>query len=231
MSILGDLQKQNGGAWVDLFILDCTALGGGITRFHAGTNGFKSSVIWQEEIYQPFPMQMIGFEWDGGKPVRPKIIIANTTGVMSALVRDYDDLVGAKVIRKRTQVKYLDSVNFPNAINPSHDPMAHMPDELFMVVQKTREDKFSIEFEIGTPMDLQGVMLPRRQIISNRCMWQYRGEGCGYAGGAVAKEDDTPTSNIALDACSKRVSGCKLRFGANNQLPFGGFQAASLIRY
>ena len=29
-------------------------------------------------------------------------------------------------------------------------------------------------------------LLPRRQIAANLCMWRYRGEGCGYAGGAVA---------------------------------------------
>jgi lambda family phage minor tail protein L len=42
----------------------------------------------------------------------------------------------------------------------------------------------------------------------------------------VADENDTPTSDSAKDKCSHRISGCKLRFGAGNPLPFNGFPNA-----
>ncbi|WP_370450709.1 hypothetical protein [Corallococcus sp. CA047B] len=43
--------------------------------------------------------------------------------------------------------------------------------------------------------------------------WEYRGEGCGYAGPPAAKLDDTPTSSAAEDRCGKRLASCKLRSG------------------
>jgi phage-related protein len=37
-------------------------------------------------------------------------------------------------------------------------------------------------------------------------------------------------SSRAQDACGKRLVSCQKRFGANAELPFGGFPAAGLIR-
>lgn len=67
--------------------------------------------------------------------------------------------------------------------------------------------------------------------MANICPWGYRSPECGYTGGPVAKADDTPTSDPALDDCSHRVSGCRLRFGSDPAgLPFGGMPAAALVR-
>lgn len=67
--------------------------------------------------------------------------------------------------------------------------------------------------------------------MSNVCPWAYRGPECGYTGGPVADVNDEATSNPALDDCSKRVSGCRLRFGSDPAgLPYGGFAAAGLTR-
>ena len=40
---------------------------------------------------------------------------------------------------------------------------------------------------------------------------------------------DDPTDDPALDQCKGCLSSCKLRFGENNELSFGGFPAVSLI--
>lgn len=114
MSILGDLAKLDGGAWVDLFDVDLTPVGGDILRFHAGTNKLRGAVVWQGNTYQPFPIQAEGFDVNGsGEVPRPKLRVANVSGLLTALVREYDDLIGMKVTRKRTKVMYLDDVNFP----------------------------------------------------------------------------------------------------------------------
>lgn len=230
MSILGELQRQNGGAWVELFEVDSTAQGGGIVRFHAGTNGLRNSVVWQGNTYEPFPIQATGFEVSGQQMPRPKLAVANVSGVITALLAT-SELLGAKVIRRRTMVKYLDAANFPGGTNPTADPNAHLPDEIYYIAQKTQENHAIVEFELGSPIDLQGVTIPRRQIVANLCLWRYRGDGCGYAGGPVADENDIPTSVLANDKCSKRLSGCKLRFGDNNELPYGGFPAAGLVKF
>lgn len=229
MSIFGELQHQNGGAWVTLFVLDATAQGGAVTRFHAGTNGLQEPVVWQGETFDPYPIQASGFEVSGQQLPRPKLVVANVSGLVSAMLMQ-TDLLGAKVTRKRTMVKYLDAVNFPGSVNPDADPNMHLADDVYYVAQKTNENAQLVEFELGSPIDLEGVTVPRRQIIANLCMWRYRGEGCGYAGGAVADANDNPTGVLALDRCSKKLSGCKLRFGEYAELPFGGFPASGLVR-
>ncbi|MEY2690108.1 MAG: hypothetical protein RL375_4308 [Pseudomonadota bacterium] len=117
-SIYAQLHKLNGGAWVDLFELDLTPLGGALVRFHAGTNKLRTAVVWQGNTYQPFPIQAEGFDFIGsGELPRPKLRVANVSGIISALVKEYDDLIGMKLTRKRTMVQYLDEVNFEEARN------------------------------------------------------------------------------------------------------------------
>ena len=45
MTIESDLQNSAPGAMVELFVLDATALGDTVTRFHAGTNELLASVV------------------------------------------------------------------------------------------------------------------------------------------------------------------------------------------
>jgi lambda family phage minor tail protein L len=46
----------------------------------------------------------------------------------------------------------------------------------------------------------------------------------------VADANDAATSDSTKDVCGKRLTSCKLRFGQNNPLPYGGFPAAALTR-
>ena len=225
-----EIQKLNPSALVELFILDATALGGDVHYFHAGTNQLGNDVVWQGVTYVRYPVEADGFEMRGtGTAPRPNLRASNMGGVLGAEVRAFDDLLGAKVTRKRTFARYLDAVNFPGG-NPTADPNVALNDEVYYVDRKSAEDPAGIEWELSGALDLVGVKLPRRQIIANVCPWKYRGGECNYTGGAVADAYDTPTSDITKDACGKRLTSCKLRFGANNTLRFGGFPAAALIR-
>ena len=87
-----------------------------------------------------------------------------------------------------------------------------------------------VEFELAVAFDVQGVQLPRRQIIRNSCPWKYRGDGCGYAGGPVADANDNPTTDAARDVCGKRLTSCKMRFGVAGWPPFGAFPGSSAYR-
>lgn len=229
MTLKSDIQSLTPGTLVDMWVLDATAQGGSLMRFHTGINEMGNDIVWQGNTYTRFPITVSGFERNSkGTIPRPKAQIANVTGLVGALVHGLNDLIGATVIRKRTFLKYLDAVNFA-AGNPSADPAAEFPDETYFINRKTAENKVFIEFELAAAWDVQGVLLPRRQVIANVCTWGYRSAECGYAGGAVADATDTPTANPALDACGKRIASCKLRFGANNQLPFGGFPGAGIL--
>lgn len=221
--IKSDVQALAAEALVELFVLDATALGGSITRFHAGTNQLKVSVVWQGNTYSPMPVQAEGFEYTGkGKLPRPTMRISNVDGLMGAIVDAYDDLIGAVVTRKRTFAKYLDAVNFPGGVNPSADPSAAFPDDVYAVNRKSSHTKNVIEFELASSIDVQGVKLPRRIMVQNVCPVLYRGPECGYAGPPVATINDVPTTVSALDVCGKRLTSCTMRFGTAT-LPFGGF--------
>ena len=229
MSILGELSSFNVGSWVELYEIDLTKFGQPIFRFHNGVNQKYEPVVWQGNTYQPFPAQVTGFETSGQGFARPKIAVANHTGIISAALKSYNQLLGCKFTRKRTMVQYLDAVNFTSG-NPTADPTQFLAPDVFFIAQKTREDKYTVEFELSSAVDLQGVMIPKRQVISNLCPWRYRGEECGYTGGAVATVQDIPTTDINLDDCSRTVTGCKYRFGETGELSFGGFIGSNLVK-
>ena len=231
LKISSELQKLAPNAIIELYELDASPFGGSVYYFHAGTNNLTQAVTWQGQEYQPYPVQITGFEIStGGQIPRPKMAVSNVSGIITALVLAYDDLLGAKVTRKRTMQKYLDAVNFAGGVNPNADPTAEFPDDIYYVERKTSENKSAVEFELSASFDVQGVKLPRRQIIQNICPWKYRGAECGYAGTNYFDSNDQPVGSLGLDVCGKRISSCELRFGANAELPFGGFPAASLIK-
>lgn len=228
MSIASDIQKLAPGAIVELFVLDATAIGGSLYRFHPGVNALKNSVVWQGQTYAPFPVEATGFEQSGqGTLPTPTLRVANVSGLIGLLRQSLDDLLGATLTRKRTFVKYLDAVNFPGGVNPSADPNSYFADEVWRVNRKVSENKLIVEFELASAMDVQGVQIPRRQVIANTCTWRYRGPECGYTGTAFFDLADRPTTAI-LDQCGKRLISCKRRFGEHAPLPYGGFPGAGL---
>lgn len=230
MSLTADLQGLAQDTLVELFVLDVTALGGTVYRFHAGTNPLKGTVVWQGQSYGPMAIEATGFELTGnGKLPRPSLRVGNMDGLLGAVVDAYQDLLGAMVTRKRTLLKYLDAVNFAGGVNPTADPLAAFADDVYTISRKTLQTKTMIEFELGSSFDVQGVRLPGRQILQSLCVWGYKSAECGYAGPPVATIDDVPTTSASLDACGKRVASCKLRFGEFGELPFGGFPGVGLV--
>lgn len=226
-----DIQRLEPGAIVELFEVDLTPFGGDLLRFHAGTNELRANVVWQGNTYTAFPVQASGFEFNGqGQAPRPKLLVANVIGSITALVLQYDDIVGAKVTRRRTLAKYLDAVNFPGGVNPTADPGAEFPSDVFYVDRKATETNQVVEFELAPAMDVTGVQLPRRQVVQNVCPWAYRGAECGWTGTTYFDANDAPVATVGQDVCGKRLSSCKARFGTYAELPFGGFPAAGLIR-
>lgn len=113
-TITSEIQKLAPSAVIELFELDATSLGDSVYRFHAGTNALNQDIVFAGETYARFPVEIDGFEITGnGQLPRPKIRVANLSGAISFLVITLGDLIGAKVTRRRTMVKYLDGVNFP----------------------------------------------------------------------------------------------------------------------
>jgi lambda family phage minor tail protein L len=212
-----------------LFEIDLTEIGGPVDYFHGHRQA--GDIVWQGKRYAPWAITAEGFAYSGqGPSPMPTLSVGNVNGLISALCLALDDLVGGRLVRRRTLGQYLDAESFPDGSNPAADPTQELPPETWFIERKAHEDNESVAFELSSPLDFGDERLPRRQIISNRCTWKYRSAECGYTGGPRADENDVPTDDPAKDKCSGCLRGCKLRFGENNPLPFGGFPAAGLIR-
>ncbi len=238
-TIADQLAKLEVSAKIELLVLDATVVGAGVYYFINETNALSAPVVWQGQAYTPYPIFASGFEQRGDGPLpRPKLRVGNVLGLMGVLTRDYSRLEGTKVVRKRTLAKYLDAVNFAGGTNPSADSTAHYPDDVWYIDRMSLRTKELCEFELASPLDLAGVMLPRRQIQTRACCWRYRSSECGYTGLPVADANDValvlnpanPSASLALDRCGHRLKSCEMRFGAGAALPFGGFPGAGVLR-
>lgn len=232
MKITADIQRLEPGALVELFELDATEIAGDTLRFHGYTQ--VGPIWWQGNEYSPWPIQAEGFARTGdGRQPTPTLSVGNIDGSIGALCLYLDDMVGAKVLRRRTLGRFLDAANFPDG-NEEADPAEELPTEVWYIEQKTSETNEIVQFELASALDFNGVQLPRRQIVANVCMWLsiggYRGPQCGYTGGLMFDRDDNPVSDPTRDKCSGRLTSCKARHGAENPLPYGSFPAADLIR-
>lgn len=224
-AIIVEINSLAPSAVIELFEIDFTPIGGTVVYFHAGTNSLRQPIVWNGQEYQPFPVEVTGFEVTGqGQLPRPKLRVSNYLSSITALILELGgDLVGAKVTRRRTLKKYLDAVNFAGGVNPTADPTAAFPEDIFYVDRKSLENREVVEFELASSLDLAGVRLPRRQVIQNLCAFIYRGGECGYTGTDYFDSNDNAVTEASQDVCGKRVSSCKARFGQNAELPFGGF--------
>jgi len=185
-------------ALIELFELDLTPFGADILRFHCGTNEYNGSIVWDGEEYLPYPVQASGFEISGsGQIPRPTLAVANIAGAISAVILSYDDLLGAKVTRKRTLARYLDAVNFNGHYNPDADPDQSLPDDVYFIDRKSSENKVAVTFELSAAFDVIGVQLPRRQIVANSCGFAYRGTECGYIGAPKFDINDNPITSAS----------------------------------
>lgn len=224
MTVRGDVQGLAPTQLVEMFIWDDTVIGGStVYRWHPGTTAAGAAITWQGNVYVPYPIQGDGFDLTANERLpRPRLTVANISGVLGNYLRGVGGGLGAKVTRKRTLGKYLDAVNFPGG-NPAADPATGFPDEIFYVARKSNENAIFIELELAAKWDVTGVMLPRRQVIAGVCQWVYRSAECSYTGANV------PYGG-APDGCGKTLDDCKKHFGKFGVLRTSAFPSSLLVR-
>jgi len=174
-----------------------------ILRFHNNIQVFNSYIIWQGKWYYPAPIQAEGFDISS-RGTLPTPVLRMTAqkeegiqalSILRRAIHKYGDIVGAKVTRIRTFAKYLDpdnfssisqidgkqgvyESNFPDQYEP--DPYAEFPRDIFYIERKSNENKINLEYELSALIDVEGVKLPRRVVLSQKCGFTYRGCGCFY---------------------------------------------------
>ena len=221
-----DLQGLQGDAIIDLWILDLQPIDPNVDaadrffRFCNWTVTDGERVEYDNQIYNPMPYKATGFTYQTqGVPPSPSLTISNVGLEITSLINEWNDLVGARLTRRRVLARHLDDGADP-------DPNAHWPDESWFVQQKESENKLLVQFKLSTAFDLDGVLLPRRRALRYTCPWIYRSENCSYAGTDFFNADDEVVAAEADDVCGKRLRSCQLRF-PNADLPFGGFPGLS----
>ncbi len=185
-TIPADLQGQSvSSSLVTVFEVEVpnSDIGGaGIDKlyFHDGSNGV-ADITWYsllddtnfgsttsghygQQTYSAFPVESEGWEVRGsGSLPRPTVRFANINQYWNAHLSEYDDLVGAKVIRRRTLQKHLGT-----------NPPIEFNRDVYYVERKTTETATMVEFELASAFDVQGIQLPRRAVVAARCPWKYK---------------------------------------------------------
>ena len=192
---VSELQKINPSNIVELFQLqlDTTIHGANTTYyFHNGVNqNTNSNLIFDNLEYTRMPIEATGFEFNGKQLPRPRITISNVLGTFTTILLTLPQgLEGAKVTRIRTLQRYIDNTNFiggeillengsnlllengsaidmESGINPfgTPDPTATFPNEVYYIDRKITETRDIIQFELAASFDLNGVRLPKRQVL------------------------------------------------------------------
>lgn len=191
-------------------------------------------VLFGGQSYTPVDIEIEGMEANGtgGLPT-PTLRIANVNGMPQSMINTYGDLKGCVFRRIRTFSQFLDG-------QPEADPQAFYGPDIFRVEQKTAENPIFIEWQLSAAVDQQGKMLPGRIAIRDTCLFRYREyvsgstfdysrAVCPYSANRYYDKSDQPTT-ADKDECGRRLSSCKLRFGAGNPLYFGGFPGIGRVR-
>ena len=192
---VSQLQKPNVDNIIELFQLELNTTMHGISQTHYFHNGVSTNndvnIIFNNIEYVRMPIEASGFEYNGKQLPRPTLKISNILGTITTILLTLPQgLEGAKVTRIRTLRQFIDNTNFTggeilledgsnilqedgtainleSGINPfgTPDPTATFPDEVFFIDRKAAENRAVVEFELAASFDLQGVRLPKRQIL------------------------------------------------------------------
>jgi lambda family phage minor tail protein L len=163
-------------------------------------NGTNPIIFWQGQPYASLPIEASGFASRGDNSLpRPRIRLSNKDLNISKYLKVHNNLIGAKVVRKRTFAKFLDDINFQDGENPYYDletdstlasSTSHLIDQTYYINRRVSETKHAVEFELSTVFELDNVYIPNRNVYSSYCTFIYRGHGCRYSGDAKTNGED-----------------------------------------
>jgi len=218
-----DIQHLNvGSALIHLYTLDATSIEGGGTYHFCPMTDSGDAVLFNSVEYLPLPVETEGFMYDGtGAMPRPLIRVSNINLTFVAAVVSFNDLVGAKLTRRRTFAKYLDGASEAN-------PSAQFPTDIFYIERKTRQNKYLIEWELKAAVDIENTLIPRRQVLgicshryrlykTSTGTFDYTNASCPYTSTSYFDAEGVVTTK-ANDKCGKKLFDCQLRYGTD-QLP------------
>ena len=155
-------------------------------------------VEFGQKNYLAIPIQLEGIESKAtGAMARPTLSVANlpvltkskdaqettleeissgTIGNLDVPFESNYELIGTRVTYRQV---YLSDCNTGTA-SP-----AQFPSHTYYVDRIESENAISVTFELASPLDVEGVKIPHRNVIGQYCSWQYQGRALGHGGGCT----------------------------------------------
>ena len=186
-----------------VILFDVTLPSGTVTHFFNGLDDGTNNIFFpQKEIsgsayplkeYIAIPIEIMGIEsTTAGASNRPTLSVANIP-VLSRSVTDNsdgvddendildiltsegitsnEDLLNSKIVLRRT---LLSKTYRSSDSNPNTSP-EEFPSQTYVIDRVSAESNIAVQFELASPMDIEGVTLPNRQVIGRYCPWRYQG--------------------------------------------------------
>ena len=129
----------------------------------------------QLNSYTAIPLDLEGVDLTTkGVTSRPVLtvstILTDFENAISPL--DFQDLIGKKLYRRRTLRKYLKD---GSADSGSGNTPIEFPRQMWVIDRVEQENAQSVAFELSSPFNTEGLVLPYRVVGHNACPWQYQG--------------------------------------------------------
>jgi len=142
--------------YIELFIVDCLSIPAINQIFYLTPSAeYGQTILFNSHTYSAFDLQLSGVgESSSEAPNRPTLTLSNVNNIFGQLALAYTDLVGCKVTYIRTFAEYLGTSS-----NISAPPFK------YLIRKKVSQDRNAISFTLGTLIDMERGVLPKRQML------------------------------------------------------------------
>ena len=178
--IAKDLQKLDPGSEL-VCLYELEYVKGSFIYFMSGLDTDLSEVQMRDysdnsqiNTYVAIPAQMQGLEYkNDGAIARPTITIANVINTFSNAIGtiEYDSFLGLKFIKRTTLKKYL------HGESAATNPPTEFPRDIYVMDRIKAKTKTTVQIECVAPFDLEGIRIPARNVLPDRCPFIYQGAG------------------------------------------------------
>ena len=197
-------------AYVELFDITLPKSGEKVYLFNGLSDGTNNIYFPQKTIsggvytlkeYFALPISIDGVELNGaGASPRPSLRVANIPTLTRSISNNEDgvsdeetlfsilvdegllkneDLLNTRIDYRRTLLS--NTYNSGNS-HPSSPPV-EFPSQTYIIDRVASEDSIMVEFELASPIDVEGVKVPGRVVIGRYCVWRYQGGKLNNEGG------------------------------------------------
>lgn len=187
-----------------IVLFDITLPNGTVVRLTDGLDQGDTNIYFPQKTaesdgtyplhqYFAIPIAMDGISQDMQGPMsRPTLTIANIPSLTRSISSNSDgtddekllreildaesidankDLIDTKVVCRKTLLSYTYT---SSDSDPSSAPV-EFPTETYIIERVSGENELLVSFELASPIDIEGVLVPGRIVVGKYCPWMYQG--------------------------------------------------------